>query len=312
MHKLITSTDIKPMFKRFLLACCSLVILNACSRVDSVKEVNSEEENGMVSQGSAKILTIGGAITEVVFALGAGDQIIATDQTSMYPEATDQIEKIGFVRSLTAEPVIAMGPDMILASPSAGPPDVITQIKSSGIPFHTIAYDTKLEGTKAMIAQVGDLLGKQTEAAALWASVEEDLNQLQTFLAVERKKPTVLFIYARGAGTLMVSGTGTAADEMIRIAGGTNAIASFEQYKPLTPEAVITANPDVILMLDDGIESVGGMAEVLKIPGVAQTPAGKAGRIVHMNDLYLLGFGPRLGKAALELAQHLYGQPISI
>jgi iron complex transport system substrate-binding protein len=116
----------------------------------------------------------------------------------------------------------------------------------------------------------------------------------------------VLFVYARGAGTVAVAGRATAADEMIRLAGGRNAIDEFDGFKPLTAEAAVTAAPDVVLMLARGIDSLGGADSVWAQPGLAQTPAARGRRLVVMDDLYLLGFGPRTGAAVSDLARQLH------
>jgi iron complex transport system substrate-binding protein len=118
----------------------------------------------------------------------------------------------------------------------------------------------------------------------------------------------VLFVYARGAGTLMVSGGGTSAAEMLRLAGATNAVQGFEGFRPLTAEAVVAARPDIVLLPSRGLASLGGVEAVLKLPGMALTPAGRARRVVALDDTLLLGFGPRLADAVEQLI-HLLERP---
>ena len=127
-----------------------------------------------------------------------------------------------------------------------------------------------------------------------------------SLLQSARAQPKVLFLYARGQGALQVSGRGTAAEAMVTLAGGVSAVTGYEGYTPLTPEAAIAAAPDVLLMPARGLDSVGGIDGLLKAPGVALTPAGQERRIVAMDDLYLLGFGPRLGQAVRDLAVFLH------
>jgi iron complex transport system substrate-binding protein len=121
--------------------------------------------------------------------------------------------------------------------------------------------------------------------------------------------PKVLFIYARGTGTMMVSGRGTPIEKMIELAGGINATPDFENYKPLTAEALVTANPDVILLFDSGLESLGGTDGLLAVQGIAQTNAGKNSRVIVMDGHLLSGFSPRLGKALQELSQKIAQKP---
>ncbi|RYE25552.1 MAG: hemin ABC transporter substrate-binding protein, partial [Sphingobacteriales bacterium] len=119
------------------------------------------------------------------------------------------------------------------------------------------------------------------------------------------KQPNVLFIYARGAGTLMVAGDHTYPNSMIKLSGGKNAITGFEDFKPLTAEALVAANPDVILMFDSGLQSLGGADGLMQIPGLAQTNAGKKKQVIEMDGQYLTGFGPRTGEAIATLSKKL-------
>lgn len=116
----------------------------------------------------------------------------------------------------------------------------------------------------------------------------------------------MLFIYARGQGTLNVAGRVTGADTIIKLAGAVNAVDGYTDYKPLTPEGAVAAAPDVILLMDKGLESIGGPEALWQLPGLAQTPAGRQKRVISLDGLMLLGFGPRLGQAALALNQALY------
>ena len=138
--------------------------------------------------------------------------------------------------------------------------------------------------------------------------MEEGLAEARAVRDGATSTPRILFIYARGAGTMQVAGAGSSAEAMIELAGAENAIIGFEGYKPMTAEAVAAAAPDVILMLNRGIESIGGIDGLLEQPGIALTPAGKNRRVVAMDDLLLLGFGPRLGKAVLTLTQKLHAE----
>jgi iron complex transport system substrate-binding protein len=125
---------------------------------------------------------------------------------------------------------------------------------------------------------------------------------------LEGDPPKVLFVFAHGAGTWNVAGVGTAADEMIRLAGGRNAATGYAGYRPLTAEAVVAAQPDVILTGSGGLAGRGGQEGLLKVPGVGSTPAGRDRRVVAMDELYLLGFGPRTAEAVRELNRELSGE----
>ena len=244
-----------------------------------------------------KIVSLNGAITEIVSALGHEKELVGVDVTSTYPESVKQTAKdLGHVSSISIESVIALQPTMILATAKDLTPDLIAKIKSAGIEAHIFEQTISETGTKELIKEVAGVL-HNTEYKALQDKIDTDLKGVQAL----KSKPKVLFIYARGAGTLMVAGKNTPVEKMIALAGGENATLSFEDYKPLTPEAVIQGNPDVILMFTSGLGSLGGPAGVLKIPGIDKTKAGKNKRIIAMDGGLLSGFGPRLGEAAKEL-----------
>ena len=244
-----------------------------------------------------KIVSLNGAITEIVSALGHEKELVGVDVTSTYPESVKQTAKdLGHVSSISIESVIALKPTMILATAKDLTPDLIAKIKSAGIEAHIFEQTVSETGTKELIKEVADVV-HNTEYKALQDKIDTDLKEVQAL----KTKPKVLFIYARGAGTLMVAGKNTPVEKMIALAGGENATLSFEDYKPLTPEAVVQGNPDVILMFTSGLGSLGGPAGVLKVPGIDKTKAGKNKRIIAMDGGLLSGFGPRLGEAAKEL-----------
>lgn len=258
-----------------------------------------------------RIVSIGGPVTEIVYALGAGANVVAVDTSSVYPEAATKLPQVGYQRALSAEGVLSLKPTLILASTEAGPPPVVAQIQASGIPFVMSPADHCVAGAKAKIDSIAKALGREKEGAALGATIDRKVAAIGARWKSEAQRPKVLFIYARGAGTMSIAGTKTAADAVIALAGGVNAVTAYEGYKPMTPEALVAATPDVILIPGRGLESIGGKEGLLGQPGVALTPAGKSGRVVVMDDLLLLGFGPRLGDAVEQLAQALHPEMVA-
>lgn len=251
-----------------------------------------------------RLITIGGAITETVYALGLGGQLVAVDSSSLYPEAATKLPQVGYERTLSAEGVLGLTPSLIIASSDAGPPDVIEQIRKTGVKIVSIKAEPGVAGAKRKIQATADALGKTAEGQELTAKIDRQLAKLPV-AKPEAQRLKVLFIYARGGGTLNVSGSGTAANAAIEAAGGRNAVTGYEGYKPLTAESAINAAPDVILLTSRGLESMGGIDGLLKSPGLAETPAGRARRIVGFDDLVLLGFGPRTGEGVSQLAAEL-------
>jgi iron complex transport system substrate-binding protein len=257
-----------------------------------------------------RLVSLGGPVTEIVYALGADKNLVGTDTSSIYPTAATKLPQVGYQRNLAAEGVLGLRPTLILASAEAGPPAVVEQLKQSGVSWTTIPADDTVDGAKAKIRAVAHALHLDAKGEVLVQQLNTEIAKAQTLLASEKAKPKVLFIYARGAGTVNVAGQGTAADAMIVLAGGTNAVSGYTGYKPITAEAVVAAAPDVILIPSRGLESVGGIDGLLTQPGLAATPAGKLRRVVNMDDLLLLGFGPRLGNAVSQLTHLLHDEKV--
>lgn len=271
--------------------------LTACNN-NTTKE---QTEAKSIINDSTRIVVLGGTLTEIVYELGLGDKVVATDVTSTYPEATTQLPKVGHNRNVSSEAILTQHPTLVLSLNRYMRPELQQQLAAANIPIITYTLEGNIDNTKDIIQHICDTLGMNDKAAVLINKIDSDLSQ-KTALD---HKPKVLFIYARGAGTMMAGGTGTEAHKMIALAGGENAVADFEQFKPVTSEALVKANPDVILMFDDGLKSLNGIDGLLQVPGVAQTNAGKNKQVIEMDGLYLTGFGPRVGMAVAELSKKL-------
>lgn len=280
-----------------LAAAFVLLATVSCKKEAQTTEETKTTTDTIAKVEAQKIVSLNGAVTEIVAALGHEKEIVATDVTSTYPESLKNTAKdLGHVRSITIESIIALQPTLILATDKDISPELIEKIKKSGIKTEIFTQEFTPEGTKKLIADVAKALN-HANYKALEEKVIVDLGKVKPIT----KAPKVLFIYARGANMLMVSGKNTPVDKAIALAGGQNAVTDFEDFKPLTPEALVKGNPDVILMFDSGIGSLGGPQGVLKIPGVDKTNAGKNKRIISMDGGLLSGFGPRLGEAAVQL-----------
>jgi iron complex transport system substrate-binding protein len=253
-----------------------------------------------------KIVTIGGTISEIVYALGNGEEIVATDRTSVYPEKLQLLASVGYRNSIKAEGVLSTGADLILAEEEHVSADVATQLKAAGLDYYQYKNEFSPESTKAIIRNIAAILGKEEKGKELIATLDEDLQQVSELLKAATNRPKVLFVYARGQGTLSVCGRKSFAESMITLAGGQLATPEFEGFKPLTPEALISSNPDYILFFDSGLESLGGIEGVMALKGVTETKAGKNKNIIAMEGLYLSGFGPRVGKAVQDLSKLIH------
>lgn len=262
---------------------------------------NSSSENSSEEKADKKIVSLNGAITETIAALGGEAQLVGVDVTSTYPESVKtHAQDLGHIRSITVEPVVALQPDVVVGTAKDFSPDLQEKLKAAGIELQLIDQAFSAQGAKDLIHSVAALLGG-VDTRVLTDQIDNDLAQVQSF----EKTPKVLFIYARGAGTLMVAGDKTPFSEIVKLAGGENAITGFEDFKPLTPEALVQGNPDAILLFESGLSSLGGVDGLLAVPGVAQTTAGKNKAVIALDGGLISNFGPRTGEAALMLNRAL-------
>lgn len=256
-----------------------------------------------------RVLALGGSVAEIIFDLGAIDRVIARDSTATFPEAITALPDVGYLRALSAEGVIAVGPDLIIAEPDAGPPEAVEVLTAAGIPWVAVPEAVDGAGVLARIDAVGAALGLDDAAAALHAETEASLAAAAEAAAAvpEASRRRVLFILSLQGGRIMAAGAGTSAEGIIELAGGVNAMTGFDGYKPVSDEAVAAAAPDVVLMMDRAGDHGMPDADLFALPALVPTPAGENRAVVRMDGLYLLGFGPRTGQAALDLHAALYG-----
>ena len=251
-----------------------------------------------------RILSIGGSITEIVYALGEQDRLIARDTTSSYPNIVETLPDVGYMRALSPEGVLSVDPTLIIAEDGSGPQETIQVLEAAEIPFVTIPDGFDRAAVTTKIHSVAQALGVPEKGAALAADIDAQLAALDTDVDNPAR---VMFILSTQGGRIMASGTNTAADGIIALAGGTNAVSGFEGYKPLTDEAVTLAAPDVIVMMTSDGDHNTADADLWAHPAISTTPAAQTQSIVRFDGLLLLGFGPRTPEAATTLHAALYG-----
>ena len=262
------------------------------------------------AEAAERVLSIGGSVTEIVYALGQGHRLVARDTTSTYPPAAEDLPDVGYMRALSPEGVLSVEPDLILSTDGAGPPETIDILRAADIPFVTVTDGYSAEAVTAKIRDVGEALGVPDRADALAEEVSAQMAEAAAAAdqSANGRKKRVLFILSTASDRILASGTGTAAAGIIDLAGAENAVTDFEGYKQMTDEAVVAAAPDVILMMDRGGDHGAGDDELFALPAIATTPAARDRAVVRMDGLALLGFGPRTADTVSALAAALYGR----
>jgi iron complex transport system substrate-binding protein len=253
-----------------------------------------------------RIITLGSAITETADALGLGSNIVATDVTSEYPAYIKKLPKVSRNRSLSLEGILMFRPDIILAPENEVPKNMQAQLKKAGISLVIIRQEYSSKGAARFITDIAEALQVKEKGKTLILQLEQQLKTLQSASAASSGKPKVLFIYARGTGMMSVAGKGSNMDALISLSGGTNAVQEFSDFKTYSTEALISANPDVILLFDFGASSLGGKSSILKMPGVMLTNAGKQKRIIEIDGPLAINFSSRLPEAINDLRQKLF------
>jgi iron complex transport system substrate-binding protein len=253
-----------------------------------------------------RLVSADGAVTEILYAVGEEGRLVGVDTTSQHPPQAQDLPSVGYKRNLSAEGVLSLAPDRLLVTDDAGPPQVLEQLAGAGLAVTSIPDEPSVAGLLTKIRKVAALVGREREGEALIAEIEENLASLQLLLSPAASAPRVLFLLHTGSGQDIAAGRDTVADTMIRLAGGENVLHErVSGYRPLNAESALAAAPEVILLTERTLASLGGVDGLLGRAGLAATPAGRARRIVAMDGPLLLAFGPRLGEAATALAQAL-------
>ncbi|MEQ8663876.1 MAG: ABC transporter substrate-binding protein [Gammaproteobacteria bacterium] len=260
-------------------------------------------------ESAERIVAVGGAVTEIIYALGAGDRLVAVDSTSRFPAAATALPDVGYLRTLSAEPILALRPDLVLHAADAGPPEALAQLRAAGVPLVTIPDLPSAAGVEAKIRATAHALGRDAAADALVTRLRAELAAARAASGNGGARPRVVFVMQFEPGAVLAAGRDTAADAIIDLAGGRNVGADFAGYKPLGAESLLAAQPEVVVTVDRALAGHDGAAELLALPALRLTPAATAGRIVVMDALLLLGFGPRLGEAVTRLADALHTAP---
>ncbi|WP_310630634.1 ABC transporter substrate-binding protein [Paraburkholderia sp.] len=260
-----------------------------------------------------RVVVIGGALAEIVYALGRADALVGSDTTCTYPREALSLPKVGYQRALSAEGLLSLEPTLILASAEAGPPSVLQRVAGAGVKLVSFDEGHDVASVREKILGVARALDAENAGQTLlarfdraWTATTSRIESAEAAAQRDAKTPPrVLFLLSPTGNQPMVAGQHTAADAMLAYAGARNAMQGFSGYRALTPEALVAAQPDIVLTTDDAVKAAGSKRQLLDSAGFALTPAGRATRVVALDALFLLGFGPRLPEAVDALNRSL-------
>ena len=267
---------------------------------------------------SSRIAVAGGSLTEIIYFLGAEERIVAVDMTSTYPaQATRTFPSVGYVRALSAEGLLSLEPTLVLGENDMGPPEVLAQLERAGVEVVRVPELPTAAGIVEKVRCVAAVLNMTEKAEQL---IETELapriEALEVLRTTATRRPSVALLLQISAGAPIGAGLGTSGDGLLQMVHADNALSGFSGWKPVSPEAMAMADPDYFVMTERGLAGAGGPGSVLANPALAVTSAARdegAGRLIVMDGMAMLGFGPRTLETALQLANRLHApNPIEI
>lgn len=275
--------------------------------------VESADGRKVTVTSTERIVPLTGSLNEIVFTLGLGDRVVARDITATFEQAAE-LPVVTRAHDVSAESVLSLRPTLVLADTSTGPAEAVAQIRDAGIPLVVVKPAKELADVSARIEAVAAALGTPEAGAALKKRTQDRIDAVRKAVPAGSGKdePRVAFLYVRGsAAVYLLGGAESGASSLLEAAGAVDAgkeSGLTKDFTPITSEALAAAAPDAILVMSKGLESVGGIDGLVKIPGVAETPAGMDRRVVSIDDGVLLNYGPRTDQVLKSLVDQLYGE----
>lgn len=246
--------------------------------------------------GSQRVVSADGSLTETLYALGAEDLLVAVDTTSNYPAATADLPRVGYLRALPFEGILALHPDVLITSTDAAPEKTLTRLDQAGVQVVRLPRPRSPEQVMDRILQVGRIVGHETRAVQLVAGMDARIRRVLE--AGDFAGQKVLFLMAAGSHGVMIAGRETAADDLLRVLGADNATPTVMGYKPANREALLASEADAIVVA----ETAPGQFRIDDWPQLQALAAWHKGRYLVADSMMLLGFGPRLPDALEALA----------
>lgn len=249
-----------------------------------------------------RIISIGGSITEILYELGFEANIVAVDITSNYPKQAKKLPSVGYIRNLSSEGVLSMHPSLIISENDIGPQIIIEQLKKSKIDLRIIEEEQSIQGIIKKIKCVGEIINK----------TEETLNYISNNIdplvrKIDNKKNNtklkdikVMMILSMKGTSPVVAGSGTSGDSFIKMLGVTNIYESLEGWKSVTPESILSLNPDFIILPSRDLHKGSNIEEIRQNTMFKKTNAGKNNGFIIDDGMSILGYGPRTIKSVLN------------
>ncbi|MEU4918159.1 ABC transporter substrate-binding protein [Streptomyces parvus] len=275
--------------------------------------VDSADGEKVTIDSTDRIVPLTGSLSEIVFTLGFGKQVVARDITATFEQAS-RLPVVTRAHDVSAESVLSLKPTIVLADTTTGPSEAIDQIRDTGIPLLVVEPATGLSDVGRRIDTVAEALGVPSAGTELKQRTEKRIADVQKSIPdhTDGKKPRVAFLYLRGSASVyLLGGAESGASSLLEAAGAVDAGKESgldKDFTAITSEALAKAAPDAILLMTKGFESVGGMDGLVKIPGIAETPAGMDRRVVTVDDGVLLNYGPRTDRVLTEIVEQLYAK----
>jgi iron complex transport system substrate-binding protein len=281
--------------KKILFYTFGLLFFAACQSENNTQD---EVQNETIEW---RIVSLKGVYTEMIFDLGMGDKIVGVDVTSAFPEAVNGIAKVGHISGVTASGLSSVNPNLVFYPKDELSVEVVKQLEDLGIQCVALEQDFTAEGTERLFKKIAEVLGKSAEAESALEKFRADMREFQATPSSKK----VCFIYARGAGTVMVAGGNTPMGALIKLVGAVNPFESYDGFVPLNAEAMVKENPDVFFMFETGVQSLGGENAVFAMEGVSLTAGAKNKSLIVMDGSLASSFGLRLPQALIELQTQL-------
>lgn len=289
-----------PLLASFVL----VFLLSGCSRF---------QNRAAAVNGPQRIVCIGEAYNEMIYALGAQGDLVGVDYSSTYPPQIEKLPTVGYHRALSAEGILSLHPTLVIDDGNIGPDNVVRQLESLHVPMKTFqAKNNSVAGTEALLREMGAFFHKEKRAEELCTQMDREMAEAAVFVRQYKTKPRVAVIhFGRASDVYLLVGSGghgdgAAAATMVELAGGQMALQRLGMQRMVSPEIIAESNPQVILMTSYGFDRLGGAQQAKTLPGVAQTDAARNNRIYRVSEHELMYFGPDTGDTIIHLAKLIH------